>query len=121
MSKKKRGPKFTDIDEKQLKFLCKIGARLIDVCEFFECSEDTINRFCKRRGYGNYADFRAKSFVETKLAIRQKILDKAMKQDNLKAQMYLSEKMKVFDDAIEDFEDGSGIKTLTLAYSLDKI
>lgn len=119
---KKRGPKFIEIDEVTLEKLCKMGARLVDVSDFFDCSEDTIERFCKRLGYKHYAEFRSRCFIGNRLAIRQKILEKALKQDNLKAQIYLSEKMGLFDEGNkEDFDSSSGIKTLTLAYSLDKI
>lgn len=47
----KMGRPLTNIDKKQFKKLCTLQCTKEEIAGFFECSEDTIEKFCKRE-YG---------------------------------------------------------------------
>lgn len=47
----KMGRPLTNIDKKQFEKLCTLQCTKEEIAGFFECSEDTIEKFCKRE-YG---------------------------------------------------------------------
>ena len=55
-----------EIDQGQLESLCRMKPTIKDAAAFFKCSEDTIERACKRFGASSFADFRNKSMVHTR-------------------------------------------------------
>lgn len=44
----KRGPKLTEIDQVQFEKLCGIQCTQLEIACWFLCSDDTIDRWCKR-------------------------------------------------------------------------
>lgn len=52
----KRGRPKKEIDKTQFQKLCGMQCTLKEIAGFFDCSEDTIERWCKRTYKGNFAD-----------------------------------------------------------------
>lgn len=46
----------TEISEDQFKKLCGLHCTLVEIASFFDCSEDTIERWCKRTFNLGFAD-----------------------------------------------------------------
>ena len=66
-----RGRKQKEIDKKQFEKLCSLQCTLEEICGFFDCSEDTIERWCKREYKANFAEvFRSKREIG-KLSLRR--------------------------------------------------
>lgn len=80
--KPKMGRKRIEIDEHQLRGLCRLKPTLKDVAAFFNCSEDTIERRCKELGSKTFADFRDKNMVHTRFSLVRKAIQKAEGGDN---------------------------------------
>jgi len=52
----KRGRPTKEIDRTQFQKLCGMQCTLKEIAGFFDCSEDTIERWCKRTYKENFAD-----------------------------------------------------------------
>lgn len=48
MTEKKTGRPQIEIDKQKFEFMCSIMATLEEIAGLFDCSEDTIERWCKR-------------------------------------------------------------------------
>lgn len=79
----KMGRPRKEIDETQLKALCRLKPTLKDVAAFFDCSEDTIDKRCKELGSETFADFRDKNMVHTRFSLVRKAIQKAESGDNV--------------------------------------
>lgn len=79
---KKMGRPVVEIDETQLKALCRLKPTLKDVAAFFNCSEDTIDRKCKELGAKTFADFRDQNMVHTRFSLIRTAIRKAENGDN---------------------------------------
>lgn len=60
-----------EIDEKQFKGLCSIQCTLEEISNWFKCSEDTIERWCKRELKMSFADAYKKYSVGGKISLRR--------------------------------------------------
>lgn len=78
----KMGRSTIKIDETQLKALCRMKPTLKDCAAFFNCSEDTIDRACKKFGSKTFADFRDKNMVHTRFNLVRTAIKKAENGDN---------------------------------------
>lgn len=68
-----------EIDKKQFEKLCALQCTLDDIAGFFECSEDTIERWCKRTYKKCFADvFKQKRKVGV-ISLRRSGFDLAQK------------------------------------------
>lgn len=57
----KRGRPRIDIDKAQFEKLCALQCTLIEIASYFDCSEDTIEKWCVREYEMNFTDvFRLK-------------------------------------------------------------
>lgn len=68
-----------EIDETQLKAICRLKPTIKDVAAFFNCSEDTIERRCKDYDGISFKEFRDKYMVHTRLDLVRKALKMAEK------------------------------------------
>lgn len=68
----KRGRKLIPIDKEQFEKLCYLQCTLVEISGWFECSEDTIERWCKRIYKLKFAEIRDKKRSKGKIAIRRK-------------------------------------------------
>lgn len=72
-----------EIDEIQLRGLCRLKPTKADVAAFFGCSEDTIENRVKELGYSGFSAFREENMVHTRFSIIRKAIEKAEKGDNV--------------------------------------
>lgn len=59
------------IDEEQFKGLCSIQCTLEEISHWFKCSEDTIERWCKRELKMSFADAYKRFSVGGKISLRR--------------------------------------------------
>ena len=60
-----------EIDQEQFKGLCALQCTLAEISSFFKCSEDTIERWCKRELKMGFADAYKIYSVGGKISIRR--------------------------------------------------
>lgn len=60
-----------EIDQKQFENLCGLQCTLKEIAGFFNCSEDTIERWCKRTYKESFADVYEKKSSEGKISLRR--------------------------------------------------
>lgn len=60
-----------NIDKKQFQSLCAMFCTLEEIASFFECSEDTIERWCKREYEANFADVYKQYSAQGKISLRR--------------------------------------------------
>ena len=60
-----------EIDEEQFKGLCALQCTLAEIANFFKCSEDTIERWCKRELKMSFADAYKRHSVGGKISLRR--------------------------------------------------
>lgn len=60
-----------EIDRKQFEKLCGMKCTLIEIAGFFECSEDTIERWCKREYKEKFADIYKKKSAIGNISLRR--------------------------------------------------
>ena len=84
----KRGRKLIEIDQRDFEKLCELQCTLIEIACFFECSEDTIERWCKRTYKEKFADVFAIKRGKGKIALRRMQWQSA-KRGNVAMQIFL--------------------------------
>lgn len=60
-----------EIDLEQFKGLCLLQCTLSEIASFFNCSEDTIERWCKRELGSSFADTYKKYSAGGKISLRR--------------------------------------------------
>ena len=60
-----------DIDAKQFEKLCGMQCPLWEIAAWFDCSEDTIERWCKREYKLSFADAYKRHSASGKIALRR--------------------------------------------------
>lgn len=60
-----------EIDQKQFEDLCGMQCTLQEIAGWFKCSEDTIERWCKRTYEENFAEAYKKHSVKGKMSLRR--------------------------------------------------
>lgn len=60
-----------EIDEEQFKGLCSLQCTLSEIASFFKCSEDTIERWCKRELHMSFADAYKRYSVGGRISLRR--------------------------------------------------
>ena len=60
-----------EIDVEQFKGLCSIQCTLVEIADWFKCSEDTIERWCKRELKMSFAEAYKKYSVGGKISLRR--------------------------------------------------
>lgn len=60
-----------EIDESQFRKLCQIQCTLTEIAAWFECSEDTIERWCKRELGQSFAEAHKIFGVDGKISLRR--------------------------------------------------
>ena len=69
--KSKGGRPRIEIDEKQFESLCGLQCTLTEIASFFHCSEDTIERWCKRELKSSFAEMFKKYSASGKISLRR--------------------------------------------------
>lgn len=60
-----------EIDQTQFENLCGLQCTLLEIAGWFKCSEDTIERWCKRTYGENFADAYIKFSATGKMSLRR--------------------------------------------------
>lgn len=60
-----------EIDEKNFESLCGLQCTLTEIADFFSCSEDTIERWCKRTYKENFAETFKKHSGKGRISLRR--------------------------------------------------
>lgn len=68
-----------EIDEEQFINLCNLQCTLEEISGFFKCSEDTIERWCKRKFEMNFADAFKKYSAGGRISLRRAQFELAKK------------------------------------------
>lgn len=66
-----------DIDPEKMKSLMRLKPTLKDTAAFFQCSEDTVQRFVDKHFNITFFEFREQHLVHTRLSIQRKAIQKA--------------------------------------------
>lgn len=83
------------IDEKLFKKLCSMFCTKEEIAGVFECSEDTIERWCKRTYHMNFADVFKKECAHGKISLRRnqfKLSEKSAAMAIFLGKQYLGQK-----------------------------
>lgn len=59
------------IDKDNFEKLCSIQCTLVEIAGFFDCSEDTIERFCKEEYEETFAEVFKKKSAKGKISLRR--------------------------------------------------
>ena len=96
-----------EIDLEQFKKLCGLQCTLTEIAGFFDCSEDTIERWCKRELQMSFADAFKKHSVSGKISLRRnqfRLAEKSASMAIWLGKNYLEQKDN-FDVTISEIED----------------
>lgn len=99
MSDKKMGRPQVQIDEAQFNKLCEMQCTEEEIASFFDCSVDTIERWCKRMFDCTFAEIYKKRSVKGKIALRRYQFDLAKKNPSMA--IFLGKNMLGQTDKIE--------------------
>lgn len=77
----KMGRPRIEISKEEFEKLCSICCTLTDIAGFFDCSEDTIENWCKREYGETFSDVYKKKSSGGKVSLRRKQYEVAMKGD----------------------------------------
>ena len=109
----KSGRPRIDIDESLFKKLCSYMCTLEEIAGIFECSEDTIERWCKRTFDMNFADVYKKYSAEGRMSLRRKQFELA--ETSAAMAIFLGKNYLGQTDRVEskvEFEDDGFIEAL---------
>lgn len=102
-NKKGAGRPRKEIDKVQFEKLCSILCTKEEIAGWFECSEDTIERWCKREYKTNFAEVLKRKSQKAKISIRRSQLKMAEKNVTMSiwlGKQYLGQK----DDPDESYD-----------------
>lgn len=91
-----------EIDQKQFENLCGLQCTEIEIADWFECSIDTINRWCQRTYKANFADVYAKKRSIGKSSLRRmqwRLAEKSAAMAIWLGKQYLGQRDEVVVDA----------------------
>lgn len=60
-----------EIDDDQFKKLCALQCTLEEISSWFKCSEDTIERWCRREHDMSFADYYKRNSANGKISLRR--------------------------------------------------
>lgn len=100
-----------EIGKDQFEKLCAMFCTLIEVADFFDCSEDTIERWCKRVYKSTFADTYKRKSSRGRMSIRRKQFEVAM-QGNTTMLVWLGKQYLGQADKM-DFVEEQGFEFVT--------
>lgn len=98
-----------EIDQTQFEGLCALQCTLEEIAGFFHCSEDTVERWCKRTYNENFAETYKKHSAKGKMSLRRaqfRLAEKSASMAIFLGKNYLGQRdnMDVQDGEIEDLK-----------------
>ena len=119
----KMGRPKIEIDQTQFEKLCLIQCTLVEIADWFECSEDTIERFCKETYNKTFAEVFKKKSTGGKISLRRAQFALAKKNATMAiwlGKQYLGQKdVQVLDATLKDDTPRIDLSQLTRAEILD--
>jgi hypothetical protein len=103
------------IDWEEFDKLCSFQCTLLEISEFFDCSEDTIERAVKREKHMGFADYYKKKSAGGKRSLRRTMYNIAQ-NGNVTMCIWLSKQMLGYTDKVEQVVDGNSNINLTTTY-----
>lgn len=79
----KMGRPRKQIEQGLFENLCRIQCTEVEMCSVFECSEDTLNRWCKKTYHATFAETYKKLSTSGKASLRRMQLKLAEKNANM--------------------------------------
>ena len=79
-----------EINKDYFENLCWLQCTKEEISRFFSCSEDTIERWCKREYKQGFADVYKKHSAGGKISLRRAMLKTAVEKENPTMQIWLS-------------------------------
>jgi hypothetical protein len=84
----KNGRPEIQIDKQEFEKLCGLHATLVEMAGWFDCSEDTIERWCERTYEMGFAEIFKRKSGKGKVSLRRKQFESAM-HGNVTMQIWL--------------------------------
>ena len=88
------------IDKTQFENLCKLQCTLQEIAGWFGCSEDTIERWCKREYKQSFADVFSKKREAGKISLRRNLV--RLSERNPAAAIFLAKNWLGMSDKMEE-------------------
>lgn len=101
-----------EIDKSSFEKLCALFCTEEDIADFFECSIDTVNRWCKRTYGMTFADIYPKKRAKGKISLRRIQFDIA-KKGNATMAIFLGKNYLGQSDK-QEYEDVGESKEITI-------
>ena len=98
--KKKMGRPILKIDKKEFEKLCGLHCTKMEIADWFSCSEDTIERWCKREYTETFAAVIKKKSSKGKVSLRRMMYEKAQ-GGNVTMMIWLSKQHLGMKDKVE--------------------
>ena len=109
----KMGRPEIQIQKEDFEKLCKMQCTLVEIAGFFDCSEDTIERWCEKNYRGStFADVYKKKSASGKISLRRKQFQTAIDEGNVSmliwlGKQYLDQKEPKQELAVSNVDDDS--------------
>lgn len=106
----KMGRPQIEIDAKQFESLCGLQCTLAEIASFFQCSEDTVERWCKRTYELTFADAYKKHSAKGKMSLRRAQFRLA--ETNATMAIFLGKQYLGQKDVPNEKNGGEGVKVI---------
>jgi hypothetical protein len=118
MTEENIGRPKTSIDLEELIEIASFYPSLDEISNWFNCSNDTIERTIKKHFNITFAEFRHKYSGKTRLAIKRKAISKALNENNDKLLIYCLRTMTDLDDRVlNDTNESTKENIIRLCYT----
>jgi len=104
-----------DLDWDQFDNLSRIHCTLVEIAEFFDISEDTIERRVQEKYGITFAEHYKRKSGSGKRSLRRKMWEAALKKNNITMMIFLSKNVLGFRDRPDDF--GGDHPNITIQYT----
>ena len=97
-----------DINQGQFEGLCRIQCTLSEIADIFDCSEDTIERWCRRTYKMRFADTFKKFSAGGKMSLRRiqfKLAEKSPAMAIWLGKQYLGQR-EFYEEQVKETDDG---------------
>lgn len=111
-SGKRTGRPRIDIDNVTFENLCHLQCTLAEIAEWFRCSEDTVERWCKRTYSLSFADAYKKYSAGGRISLRRtqfRLAEKSAAMAIFLGKQYLNQR-DVLDQRINVEDDGADLE-----------
>lgn len=123
-SKRKIGRPLKEIDKVQFEKLCNLQCTLLEIAGFFNCSDDTIERWCKRTYKTTFAECFKTFSQDGKISLRRtqfKLAERSAAMAIFLGKQYLGQTDKTEMDVNTQIQNPlEGISTEDIKKLIDK-